>query len=260
MKKRVVPLFCVLGLLLTLIGCQNAGAEKVKIKVLILPKFEAGQLSGDFPGEAQLYYEAYLQGGQAYELPGAHPEGKLWVKDGVALYVTGMGKVSAAISTTAILSDPRFDFSDAWVISTGCGGGASGYAVMGDVFVLSAAVDFDLGHHADPREMTDPSRDTWFHSPDYDDCAWVKLNPAVTEKVYALVKDLPMASTEWSRSFMRESFDGADWALREPRVLPGTTASGDNYWKGQYDHQNALRITAEYGCPGLQPASACWTG
>lgn len=67
-----------------------------------------------------------MQGGQAYELPGAHPEGKLWVKDGVALYVTGMGKVSAAI---------------------------------------------------------------------------------------------------------------------------GTTASGDNYWKGQYDHQNALRITAEYGCP-----------
>lgn len=62
MKKRVVPLFCVLGLLLTLIGCQNAGAEKVKIKVLILPKFEAGQLSGGLPGRGSAVLRGLFAG------------------------------------------------------------------------------------------------------------------------------------------------------------------------------------------------------
>lgn len=37
-------------------------AEKIPIRVLILPKFEVGSMSGDFPGEAQLYYEKYLAG------------------------------------------------------------------------------------------------------------------------------------------------------------------------------------------------------
>lgn len=30
-------------------------AEKIPVKVLILPKFEVDEMSGDFPGEAQLY-------------------------------------------------------------------------------------------------------------------------------------------------------------------------------------------------------------
>ena len=217
--------------------------------MLLLPKFEAGELSGDFPGEAQLYYETYLAGGQSYEIPGGLEGGKLWVKDGVALYVTGMGKVNAALSTAAVLSDARFDFSGAYVISTGCGGAAAGYGVMGDVYVISAAVDFDLGHHADPREMTDPGRETWFREPDFDAYAVVKLDEALTGRVYELVKDLPLSATDWSRAWMAESFDGAAWALREPRVLRGTAVTADNYWKGEYDHRNALRMTADYGCP-----------
>lgn len=59
----------------------------------------------------------------------------MYVKDGVALYVTGMGKVNSAMSLQAILSDSRFDFSDAYVFSTGCAGSAIEYGVMGDVYV-----------------------------------------------------------------------------------------------------------------------------
>ena len=47
-------------------------------------------------------------------------------------------------NTYAILSDERFDFSDAYIISTGCAGSAEGYGVMGDVYVITAAVDYDL--------------------------------------------------------------------------------------------------------------------
>lgn len=34
--------------------------QKIPVKVLILPKFEVGELTGDFPGEAQLFYEEYV--------------------------------------------------------------------------------------------------------------------------------------------------------------------------------------------------------
>ena len=45
----VVLLFvCVLGLT----GCEKA---KIPVRVLILPAFEVGKMSGDFPGEAQYY-------------------------------------------------------------------------------------------------------------------------------------------------------------------------------------------------------------
>lgn len=38
------------------------------------------------------------------------------------------------------------------------------------------------------------------------------------------------------------------WADRQPQVLRGTALTGDNFWKGKYDHLNALRITETYGC------------
>ena len=39
-----------------LIACASlALAEPVAIKALILPKFESGEMAGDFPGEAQYY-------------------------------------------------------------------------------------------------------------------------------------------------------------------------------------------------------------
>ena len=73
-------------------------ADPISIKVLILPKFENGEMTGDFPGEAQYYYDAYVKDGDEYDITGGFEGNKLYVKDGVALYVTGMGKVNSAMS------------------------------------------------------------------------------------------------------------------------------------------------------------------
>lgn len=55
-----------------LIACASlALAEPVAIKALILPKFESGEMAGDFPGEAQYYYEAYCDGGESYDVAAA---------------------------------------------------------------------------------------------------------------------------------------------------------------------------------------------
>ena len=52
-----------------------------------------------------------------------------------------------------------------------------------------------------------------------------------------------------SRAFMAAAFDNAEWATRDPMVLRGTTVTGDNYWKGEHDHMNALLMNETYGCP-----------
>ena len=228
---------------------EDISAEAIPVKVLILPKFEVGQMTGDFPGEAQYYYERYLDGAESYGIPGGTEGSRLYVRDGVAMYVLGMGKVTAALSTMAVLSDARFDFSDAYIISTGCAGSATGSTVMGDVFVISAAVDYDMGHHADIREMEDRTAETWFYDEDYAGAAVIRLNPELTDKVWEMVRDLPMETTEKTRSFMNAAFDGAEWAIRDPKVLRGTTVTADNYWKGEYDHANALKMIRTYECP-----------
>ena len=69
--------------------------------------------------EGELLYKEYCEGGEAYDIAGSLSGSKLYVKDGVALYVTGMGKVNAATSLTSILNDSRFDFSDTYIISVG---------------------------------------------------------------------------------------------------------------------------------------------
>ena len=88
MRKLVCGLLMALAVVSSVAAAD--AAEPIDIKVLILPKFENGEMAGDFPGEAQYYYEGYVQGGDEYEIRGGMPGHKLYVKDGVALYVTGM--------------------------------------------------------------------------------------------------------------------------------------------------------------------------
>ena len=247
---------CITFVLMLVLACTTClfaqGAmevEKTPVKVLILPKFEIGDLSGDFPGEAQYYYEAYVKDGEEYDIKGGFENNKLYVKDGVALYLTGMGKVNSAMSLQAVLSDNRFDFSDCYFLSTGCAGSSREYTVMGYVFVITACIDFDLGHHADPREMKDIEATTWYHDEGYDSASYKLLNQDLTNRVYELVKDTELSTTEKTKRVMARTFDNAQWATRDPKVQKGTTVTGDNYWKGEHDEANALLMTKTYGAP-----------
>jgi len=222
--------------------------KKIPVKVLILPKFEVGEIAGDFPGEAQYFYDEYLAGGDEFEIDEVQDANKLYYKDGVAMSITGQGKVSAALSTSAVLSDERFDFSDAYILCVGCGGAAKGYGIPGDVFVISAAVDYDLGHQADPRELDDGTGTTWFHDESFDDSAVVRLDSSLTDRVYDMVKNVPLETTEKTADFLKREFPGEKWAQRQPQVMRGTSVSGDNYWKGIHDHDNAVLITETYEC------------
>ena len=116
MKKLLLT---VLAVVLIAAGAVSTTKEAeaqtlpLPVKVLLLPKFEIEEMSGDFPGEAQYYYEQYLMGAEEYDVP--YSPGKLYYKDGIAMCVLGMGKINAALSTMAILSDTRFDCSEAYI-------------------------------------------------------------------------------------------------------------------------------------------------
>lgn len=232
---------------------QSSQDDRIPIKVLILPKFQEGYaddtISGDFPGEGQYYLQNFMKEADRYKIEGGYEGSDLLVKDGIAYCVIGMTKVNAALTTTAILNDERFDFSDTYILSVGCAGSARDTTVMGDVFLITAAVDYDIGHHADSREMENPDREGWFHDKDYDDTSYVLMDPELMDKVYALIKDVPVKTTKQTRRYMSKEFDGAKWATRDPKVLRGTTVTADNYWKGEYGHRNALLIVDTYPCP-----------
>ena len=229
-----------------LTGCS--ARKKLPVQVLILPKFEVGEMQGDFPGEAQYFFEEYLAGGDVYEVDGCPDKISLYYKNGTALCLTGQGKISAALNTSAVLSDERFDFQDAYILSVGCGGSAEGYSIFGDVCVITAAADYDLGHKADPREMSTRTETTWFHDESFDDTAFVSLDPDLTDRVFERIRDIQPETTELTKQFLQKEYPGEAWAQRQPQVLRGTSMTGDNFWKGKYDHQNALLIAETYHC------------
>ena len=71
MKKLIAVLLVAMLVVPAVFVSAFAEAETpIEIKVLILPKFENGEMSGDFPGEAQYYYEAYCAGGEEYDIVG----------------------------------------------------------------------------------------------------------------------------------------------------------------------------------------------
>ncbi len=183
-----------------------------------------------------------------FEIDGVPGTNKLYYKNGVAMFLLGQGKVNAALSTSAVLSDKRFDFSDAYILCVGCGGAAKGYGIFGDVFVISAAVDFDLGHRADPREYGREAETTWFHDDSLDDSAVVYLDQSLTDRVYSLVENVRLETTQKTMDFLRKEYPEEAWAQRQPQVMRGTSVTSDSYWKGIYDHNNALLITETYRC------------
>ena len=221
----------------------------IPIRLLILPKFGSIK-AGTGADEVKDIFDRYFIGSEEYEIRGGVPGNRLYVKNGLALYVTGMGKVNVSASVTALLLDTRFDYENAYILSTGCAGGSVGLAVLGDVFVMRAAVDFDSGHHIDVRESSNPDR-LWYRDPAFDETSFTLTDPLLTEKVYALVKDLPLETPPKAGEFTLNAFpeDSRAWAQRRPSVRLGTTLSSDNFWKGRYPHETANAIVRAYGCP-----------
>ena len=249
---KIISLLLALALCLLLSVCvrSQGGAEAaMPVKVLILPNFEVGELSGDYPGEAQYYYENYFDGCKAYDIDGNGIGPTLYYKDGLAMCVLGEGKVNCAADLTAILLDSRFDFGNAYVLTVGCGGGAYGRSVIGDVFLITGVADFDVGHRADIRELSTDRDSGWFREYGFDQFGYVVMDQALVDEVYPLIKDMKPHVGDDVKEYMAKHFDNAEWATRDPMVVKGSSVTGDCYWKGTYLSDEATMIAESYGLP-----------
>ena len=252
-RKPMIVFTCMLFLASFFLLCAfEKKSEKIKVKVLIVPKFEIGEMSGDDPGEAQLFYESYCAGCEEIDIPNSTPTSHFYFngENGVGLLVTGSGKMAAGLSLMTLLSWEAYDFSDAMIVSVGCGGGSTGSVIFGDVVLVTAACDYELGHHTDRSELENPdSGSTWFPLDSLRDYSVEQLNSELYDKVYPIIRDCPLRTTETTRRVLDNNYPDEAWAARDPLVTKGTTVTADSYWKGKEDHNNACYIAEYYECP-----------
>lgn len=233
-------------------------AESIPVKVLMIPKFEIDDVEGDFPGEAQLFYEHYCSGCKEIDIPNTTPSSHFYFngENGVGLLLTGTGKTAAGLSLMSLLSWDAYDFSDAMIVSVGCAGGNTGLCTYGDVVLVTAACDLQLGHHTGSGELTGPDYGlTWFPDDSFSEYNCEYLNADLCERVYELIKDCPLRTTEKTKQILAENFPDEAWANREPHVLRGTAITSDSYWKGMEDHINAVAAADYYKCPDAYAAT-----
>lgn len=254
-KDRIrtgVMIILVLAVCVQVLSACSFSPKKKALRVLIIPKFEVGRMSGDFPGEAQLFYEEYCPGCEEIEVPHMPPTSHFYFNDknGVGILVTDSGKTAAGLSLMAVLSSERYDYTDARIVSVGCGGGSAGNCTLGDVILVTAVCDYDLGHHVDAHEKEKSETHVmWFPDDSYAEYAYKTLNADLCEKTYEMIKDCPLRTTEEAKAVMRENF--GDYAEENilPAVRKGTALTGDDFWKGIYGHATADFIADYYGCP-----------
>lgn len=251
MKRIVLLTLAVLLFIPCLTSCADA-PDKTVLRTIIIPKFEIGEMSGDFPGEAQLFYEKYCMDCEESEIPNMPPTAHFYVNrdSGAAILVTGSGKTAAALSLMAVLSSGLYDCSDAYIVSVGCSGGSADQCTLGDVILITAVCDYDLGHHVDAHEKKKSnSQIMWFPDDSFADYEFKFLNSGLYEKAYEMIKGCPLQTTEEAKAVMLENFAAREEENVLPAVRKGTALSGDNYWKGTYGHATANFIAEYYGCP-----------
>jgi purine nucleoside permease len=215
-----------------------APAPPIRVKVVVVTMFERGEDTGDDPGEFQLWVEReHLD--QILPLPAAYHHVRM-NKDGVLGMVTGVGTAKAAASVMALGLDPRFDFSKAYWIVAGIGGGDPADVSVGSAVWADHVVDGDLAFEIDARQIPQnwptgylplrkgspyeqPASDVYGEA--------YTLNSGLVAWAFHLTQDVALADSDALRK-SRARFGGFPNALKAPFVARGDTLSASTFWHG----------------------------
>jgi len=234
----------VLALVLPALGCSYLSAQAdsrivpVRVKVVIVTMFERGEDTGDTPGEFQLWVEReHLD--QIVPLPAGYHHVRL-NKDGVLGIVTGVGTAKAAASVMALGLDPRFDFSKAYWIVAGIGGGDPADVSVGSAVWADHVVDGDLAFEIDARQIPASwptgyvplRKGSPYELPASDVYGEVyTLNSGLVRWALHLTQNVPLADSDALRK-SRTRFAGFPNAQKPPFVTRGDTLSASTFWHG----------------------------
>ncbi|MEM7017002.1 MAG: purine nucleoside permease [Pseudomonadota bacterium] len=220
-----------------------ATEKPIPVKVVVVSMFENGELTGDRPGEFQLWIERLpLDKEWPFEL-GEYPLRSN--ADGILGICVGGGIANATASIMALGLDPRFDLSKAYWLVAGISGGDPEDVSLGTAVWANHVVDGDLLYEIDAREIPkewpygiiplggEEPADT----PEDIYTGWTlntihfALNAGLAQWAYNLTKADATNDTKEMRDF-RQAFKNLSNARREPFVTMGDTISASTYWHG----------------------------
>ena len=237
--QRCIALIVVSILLPTLFSAQSKSPDKpTQVKVVVVTMFERGEDTGDVPGEYQLWVEReHLD--QVIPLPAGYHHVRL-NKDGVLGILTGVGTAKAAASVMAIGLDPRFDFSIAYWLVAGIGGGDPADVSLGSAVWADHVLDGDLAYEIDARQIPGnwptgyvPLRKGSPYEEPADNSFGVAytLNPKLVSWAFQLTRQVALPDSDSLRA-SRARFTGFPSALKPPFVARGDTLSSSTFWHG----------------------------
>jgi purine nucleoside permease len=228
------------ALLATLPFAATAASGPIPVKVVVVSMYEKGAITGDDPGEMQLWIER-----EKLDRAFAFPLGEYELRmnhQGVLVICTGGGITNASTSIMALGLDPRFDLSKAYWLVAGIAGGDPLDVSLGTAAWARHVVDGDLLYEIDAREMPKdwPYGSLPLGAKQPNDIAdgWTvdtidfPLNAALAEWAYALTKDHPVADSPGIAEF-RQQFKGYPNATRPPFVTLGESLASSKYWHGE---------------------------
>lgn len=228
-----------LGILVAHAAIAAEPAAILRPKVVVVAMFEAGEDTGDRPGEFQLWVERE-QLTRVLPFPQGYRSLRTNADGSVLGVVTGVGTARSAATIMALGLDPRFDLSKSYWLVAGIAGIDPHDGPLGSAVWAEWVVDGDLSHEIDPREMPKDWKTGYiplrkkkpYELPvDRSEGEAYRLDPALVEWAYQLTKDTPLADTEPMRK-RRALYEGFPKAQQPPRVMKGDTLSSMTYWHG----------------------------
>jgi purine nucleoside permease len=237
MRRLVLCLITVLVLAPHAARAQSPAP--IRVKVVVVTMFERGDDTGDAPGEYQLWVEReHLD--QVIPLPAGYHHVRL-NKDGVLGMLTGVGTAKAAASVMALGADPRFDFSKAYWIVAGIGGGDPADVSLGSAVWADHVIDSDLAYEIDAREIPKDwpagyvplRKETPYELPaaPLPDEPVFTLNPQLVDWAFRLTQNTPLIDSDSARA-ARALYAGFPNAQKFPFVTRGDALSGSTFWHG----------------------------
>lgn len=202
----------------------------IKLKAVILIPYVGSSTEEKTPQyEGKIFYEQHFHDAKTIQVLSSGYKGRMYVKDDVGMYIIGEAKINATLYTTALLYDERFDLKDTKFILCGCCGCAKDLGVVGDIYLVSDAVDYDLGHTADIRDKSNKTDITWFPNKKFSRYGHIIFDKNFVDKAYEILKDEPVKTTQKAKNYMAKSFNNEPWSTRDPKLIKATSVTSDEY-------------------------------
>ncbi|QCE33527.1 purine nucleoside permease [Acetobacteraceae bacterium] len=223
--------------------------KKMAVRVVVLTAFEIGKDTGDQAGELQNWVEKYPLNKKIEAKDSYHGHYFYNEKDHVLGVLLGEGHTSTAQSLTALLKDPRFDFSHAYFVLAGIAGGNPHKISVGSVALARYVVNGGMSHMIDPRDMPKEWRDPYI--PAQSSEPYPVPRPAAHSQAGDMVYDLNSSLVDWAFDKVsqyplpdseklqnsRKAYADYPAAQKAPEVVIGDVISSETFWAGP--HSNA---------------------